>query len=365
MAQHFWLNSRSVTLSGVDIAQLSNEQARYYLAELRWGPGVQVCPRCGTVDHHHDIRSRNQWSCRSAGCGRRFSVTTGTPFADQKIGYKKLLLAIFSFVVNQKGIAALALRRIIGGQYRTSYVLLHKIREAIMLTEPTQPLAGVVEIDGGHFAGRPRKGRKLKVAKTAPQAKSIPKKHAKPQHRDKTPNSEYPHHPNRRIVLTLREIFPPGAGKGAFRTRVVVAPREDTANVEAAVRKYVAKHSTIRSDESSAYGNLKLMGYYHETVNHTVEFSSDEGVNENQAESFFSRMRRAFIGVYHKITPLYMLDYAREMGWREDVRRLSTREQMQGLLRRVCGSGTSHDWLNYGRRGCKRRLELMVDTQVA
>jgi transposase-like protein len=360
MAQHFWLHSKSVSLTGANIANFSDEEARYFLARMRWGDdGTQVCPKCGVVDRHHDIKSRCQWSCKH--CGRRFSVTTGTPFADFKIGYPRLLLAIFAFVVNQKGIAALALRRLIGGQYRTSYTLLQKIREAVMLTMPREPLSGVVEVDGGHFAGKRRKGRKLKEEKGPAE---IPMKYRKPQHRTKVSNSAFPHHPNRRIVLVLREVFPAGAGKGAARTRVAVIRNENTADIEALVKRYVAKRSTIRSDELPAYGNLKLLGYFHESVNHSVEFSTDDGVNQNQAESYFSRLRRAFIGVYHKITPRYMLDYASEMAWREDVRRRDTLTQMGLLFRRVCESGLSTDWLNYCR-GNKRLSELLFVAEAA
>ncbi len=360
MAQHFWLHSKSVSLTGANIANFSDEEARYFLARMRWGDdGTQVCPKCGVVDRHHDIKSRCQWSCKH--CGRRFSVTTETPFADFKIGYSRLLLAIFAFVVNQKGIAALALRRLIGGQYRTSYTLLQKIREAVMLTMPREPLSGVVEVDGGHFAGKRRKGRKLKEEKGPAE---LPKKYRKPQQRDKISASEFPHHPNRRIVLVMREMFKNGEGKGAARTRVAVIRSENTADIEALVQQHVARLSTIRSDELTAYGNLKLLGYAHETVNHSVEFSTDDGVNQDQAESFFSRMRRAFIGVYHKITPRYMLDYACEMAWREDARRKSTLEQMQMIFKRVCSSGISTDWLNYGRNGHKRPVELLFDARV-
>jgi hypothetical protein len=51
-----------------------------------------------------------------------------------------------------------------------------------------------------------------------------------------------------------------------------------------------------RSDELSAYGNLEYIGYTHEAVNHSFEFSTDSGVNQNQAESYFSRLQRACIG---------------------------------------------------------------------
>lgn len=361
---HFWLKPGAVTLTFDEVSRLNNEQARLFLAELRWGKDRQVCPECGAVDRHYDIRTRNQWRCKH--CCRTFSVTTGTPFADRKIGYRKLLLALFAFVIHQKGLAALTLRRIIGGQYRTAFTLLHKIREAVMLTVSEEKLAGVIEVDGGHFSGKKRKGRKKKRAKKEDKT-AVPEKYR--QHRGKLKPSAFPFHPNRRIVIALREISPGKSeainkhngkpiGLGAARTVVAICRSENTADIEALVRQHVAGQATIRSDELPAYGNLKLMGYLHEVVNHSEEFSTDEGVNQNQAESFFSRMRRACIGVYHRITPRYMLDYACEMAWREDVRRKATKGQLENLLARICGAGLSADWMNYCR-GNKRKAELL------
>lgn len=78
-----------------------------------------------------------------------------------------------------------------------------------------------------------------------------------------------------------------------------------------------------------------------------------------QDESFFSRMRRAVLGVYHRITPKYMLDYAWEMAWREDLRRKPTKKQVKNLVSRVFASaGISKDWINYGH-GNMRKGEIM------
>lgn len=353
MPAQFWLSHESIPLTLEQVSAMSDEEARYFLADMRWGAGKQTCPECGVVDSHYNIRTRKQWRCKH--CCRTFSVTTGTPFADRKIGYRKLAMAIFSFVINHKGLAALALRRIIGGQYRTSFTLLHKIREAVMLTVSDEKLNGIVEIDGGHFSGKKRKGRK-KVQPTPESKTEVPAKYSN-QHRTKVEASAFPFHPNRRIVMVLREIFGE-AGKGAARTVVAVCRSENTADIEALVQRWVGSRTTVRSDELPAYGNLKLMGYVHETVNHSEEFSTDSGVNQNQAESYFSRMRRSCFGIYHRITPKYMLDYACEMAWREDMRRRNSKDQVYSLFHRVCRAGISTDWINYAH-GNKRAGELL------
>jgi transposase-like protein len=73
---HFWLKSESVPLTLEQIGALTDEQARLLLAELRWGArDQQICPDCGVVDRHYNIRTRKQWRCKHCFC--TFSVTTG------------------------------------------------------------------------------------------------------------------------------------------------------------------------------------------------------------------------------------------------------------------------------------------------
>lgn len=380
VSAHFWLSTASVTVTQESVGAMTDEEARLFLAELRWGSREQqVCPECGEADSHYNIRTRRQWRCKV--CFHTFSVTSGTPFANQKIGYRKLLLAVFAFVTNQKGMPALALRRVIGGQYRTSFTLLHKIREGIHRTTKKDKLAGVVEMDGAHFSGRKRKPRKKKrfAVKSAPdkyskQHHDTLQQHDSRQHRARVSRMANPYHPNRRIVIVLRDVSSEKTdlidrrsgkpiGRGAISTRTAVCRSENATDIEALVREHIAPGTLIRTDELPAYGKLKLMGYTHEVVNHSTEFCTDDGINQNQAESYFARIRRATIGVHHRITPDYMEEYAMEMAWREDVRRMDIKSQMVSLMTRVCSAGRSLKWVNYCRRS-KRKPELPLQAAV-
>jgi transposase-like protein len=348
MAAKFWNKPTSTSLDLMEICDLSEEEARLKLAELRWESTTeQVCPECAVIDSHYVIRTRKQWRCRH--CKTTFSVTSRTPFADRKISHKRLLTALFLFVTSHKGISALQLKRLINGDYRTSFTLLHKIRDALTRTVPHVKLKGVVEMDGAHVSGRPRKGRR-KGRRSPPGM----------QHRAKYPSTAFSDRPNRRITMTMRENA--GNGQGASRTVVAICSSENAADVEALAKLWIEPGSTIRTDELPAYNNLIQMGYHHESVNHSVEVSSDTGVNENLAESYFSRFRRGERGIYHRITPHYMIDYANEMAWREDVRRKGTATQLQMLMFRVFNAGTSPDWRGYSQ-GHHRQREVIFRHQ--
>ena len=65
--------------------------------------------------------------------------------------------------------------------------------------------------------------------------------------------------------------------------------------------------------------------YLTKRINHSLAYSDGEACT-NQAESFFSRIRRAEIGIHHQIAGPYLNSYANEMAWREDNRRVSNGE---------------------------------------
>jgi hypothetical protein len=81
-------------------------------------------------------------------------------------------------------------------------------------------------------------------------------------------------------------------------------------------------------------------------INHSVAFS-DDGACTNQAESFFSRLRRSEIGVHHHFSPKNLDQYACEMAWREDNRRQSNGDQFTAVSRLALGLPVSRRWSGY------------------
>lgn len=123
----------------------------------------------------------------------------------------------------------------------------------------------------------------------------------------------------------------------------------------ALVRQHIEPGSQIFSDENPAYNGLGKC-FEHFVVNHSVEYSTPEGVNENLAESFFSRMRRSEYGVHHGFRPTYMAFYANEYAWRETHRRRGQREKVMQLASWMLAPGYSRYWRGY-HGGNRRRLQ--------
>jgi len=339
------------------VASFSDAEAQTLLRHARWGPTDAItCPQCGAIDQHYYRARRYQWRCKA--CHAIFSVTTGTPLANRKLPYRKILLAIFLFIAAPKSLAANQAHAALGVTLRTAYVLFGKIRESLWEQRDMTPLTGIVHIDGGHFCGKPHRARRRRGVTSAlinsrlrnRKAGIVPLQKGgsiEPWNADKLRN--------RRVVLVLRQVAKE-ARIGAVRTRVLIVKAETAANVLDAIRANVAAGATIMTDDSTAYARLSTW-FDHHTVRHSEEYCTKDGVNQNQAESYIARLRRAEYGVFQGMRPQYFALYAHEMAWREDMRRASLRQKFDAILLAVMRCGLSRAWRGYNQ-GCRLRKEF-------
>src|SRR5262249_31431728 len=147
-------------------------------------------------------------------------------FASRKLSVRDILAAIAVFINGAKGYSALHLSRDLSIDYKSSFVLLHKVREAIKLARNEGALAGDVAVDGAYFGGyvKPTNNRAARRA------------------RRKTANRSG----KRQVVTVAREA------NGRTITHVARHEAEGVAFVAANV-----KHgSTVRADEASHWDRL-------------------------------------------------------------------------------------------------------------
>ena len=164
MAQHFLLSAAARTLSLKTIFSEGEDAAYRRFRRLRWPEtdGAPVCPVCGCLDIY-DLTTRRRFKC--AACHHQFSVTSGTILASRKLSFVDLLGAICLFVNASKGLSAVQLSRDLDVQYKTAFVLMHKLREVMAAETRDMRLSGHVEVDGAAFGGhvRPANARKDRV----------------------------------------------------------------------------------------------------------------------------------------------------------------------------------------------------------
>lgn len=315
--QHFLLSAAARSLSLKKVFQMGEDVAYQTFCQMRWPEtdGEAVCPRCGCTETYN-IATRRKFKC--VACYHQFSVTSSTIFASRKLSYTDLLAAIVIFVNGAKGVSALQVSRDLDVQYKTAFVLSHKLREAMAAEDANQILEGEVEVDGAYFGG-----------------------HVRPANRKENRR-------DRRLAVNQ-------SGK----RQVVVVGRERDGDSFTVVAKSEAKGgelvaarihhmSTVHADEASHWDDLH--GKF-ETfrINHQRAYS-DGLACTNQAESYFSRLRRMEVGTHHHIAGPYLASYAAEASWREDNRRVCNGNQTAMVGMAALASGVSRKWAGYWQR---------------
>jgi transposase-like protein len=306
--------------------------AYLYLEELRWN-GRPVCPHCGSVGDHYFLtptngRSRKTrtgaaserrvWKCRD--CRRQFSVLTGTIMHGSKIPVRMWVLVIFDMVASKNGIAAREIERRYGLSSKSAWHLMHRIREAMKRDPLAGLLTGRVVADETFYGGKPKNrhghdGTKRMMGE-----------------HDKTPI----------MALVSRET-------GEVRSQVV-------ANVKApelrtVLREHVdPEHTYLHTDSSKGYRKIGPEFAAHDAVNHNIGEYVRGDVSTNQAETFFSQLKRSIDGTHHNVSREHLHRYLAEFDFRYSTCKQTDTERFEGLVGRVHGRR-----LTYREPACRDR----------
>jgi len=323
MAQHFLLSAGARSLSAAKIMRISDSGVENVFLRLRWPEtdGKPVCPDCGCSICYAYRRPEGQLRWRCKACRSDFSITSGTLFAWHKLPLRTYLLAVAGFCNEVKGKSMLAFSREFDVQYKTAFVLAHKLREAMASSVKGLRIGGegrVAEIDGAYFGGHVRPENRA--------ADRVDRRRAGNQSG------------KRRVVVAMRERD--------GRTLAQVFPGEDAA--VPAIRLRIARGTVVHADESPAWNPLHAR-FAMQRVNYQDGYSI-EGACTNGAEAYFSRLRRGELGHHHHIAGPYLVRYAQESAWREDLRRTSNGEQAYGVIGLAMRSSPSVDFCGYWQR---------------
>jgi transposase-like protein len=319
LAQHFLLSTQARTISLAQVLRMSDAEAYDAFKAIRFANngGEAFCPKCGSTDLY-GLPNRAMWRCKAKECGCQFSVTSGTIFASRKLSIRDILAAIAIFTNGAKGISALQLSRDLDVQYKTAFVMAHKLREALADQDKATKVSGQVEIDGCYVGGY------VKPANM--------KEHRRDRRVAANQNGK------RRVVIVARERN----GK-----TVTFVAKSEAASVPM-LHDRIAVGSTVYADEASHWDAFHA-SYETKRINHSEAYSTSEGCT-NMAESFFSRLRRAEVGTHHHIAGPYLAAYAAEMDWREDNRRLANGDQYRAIVAAAVLHPVSRQWKGYWQR---------------
>ena len=290
---------------GITLPQLfgmfpNDSVAEAWFTEHRW-EGTSSCPHCGSANIQAGAQHKTMpYRCREKECAKRFSVKVGTVMEGSNLGYQVWAIAIYLMTTSLKGVSSMKLHRDLGITQKSAWHLEHRIRESFRLDDDAAKLTGPVEVDEAFFGGKET---------------------------------------NKHASKKLR------AGPGTVgKTAVVGVKDRKTKEVRAKVtgmkhddlQGFVERHAggaKVYSDEYPAYAGLPD----HEAVKHSVgEYVRDQA-HINGMESFWSMMKRGYIGMYHKMSPKHLDRYTSEFFGRHNIRESDTMEQMETVAQRMEG----------------------------
>jgi transposase-like protein len=281
-----------------DVCGLDYGEARRIIEDARWESGVPTCPHCGCMDSY-DITTRNKYRCKS--CLRQYSVLSGTMLCRTKLALRDILTSAFLFARARKGIASINLANLAGVQQRTAFYLCHVFRNGLVSEISKLKLSGVVEIDGATFGG-----------------------HMRFENCGLTGRKRVKRYNQRCVVVVAKQRL--------GRTVPIIVAKE--ADAKERLSEIILPGSVVVADQARGWNSM-LELYDMLRVNHTYTFGSNATACTNNAESFFSGMRKMHDGTHHWMSLKYMPGYASELAWKRDAkdRGMNDEELTMELLR--------------------------------
>lgn len=132
-----------------------------WLFLTRWPEGFK-CPRCNHQEYTL-LENRSIYMCK--GCRYQASLTAGTIFHKTKTPLLKWFWLIYRMATSKTGVSISEMQRELEvKEYKTIWVMAHKIRKAMSDRDANYKLKGLVEIDESFF-GPKKEGKRGRGAK--------------------------------------------------------------------------------------------------------------------------------------------------------------------------------------------------------
>ncbi len=274
-------------------------KAREWLEARVW-PNGPTCPHCGNADQAKITglkgKAHRPGLYQCAECREQFTVTVKTVFERSKIPLSKWLSALFLLTASKKGVSAHQIHRSLGISYKSSWFMMHRLREALR-TGGLAPMGGagkIVEADETYF-GRLEGQPKFKAG--------------------------YAH---KNVIVTLVERG------GSARSFHVDGTR--VADIAPIVNENIKRETSLMTDEAMHYKSVGKGFARHETVTHSQDeyvrytkayvFPTGEPytIHTNTVEGYYSIFKRGMKGVYQHCKEKHLHRYLAEYDFRYNTR---------------------------------------------
>ena len=281
----------------------TDSAAREWFEASIW-PDGRHCPRCGSERTREASHAKMPYWC--SDCRSYFSVRTGTVMERSPLPLRKWVWAIYLHLTSLKGVSSMKLHRDIGVTQKTAWFMLQRIRKAFERDDDEPPFNGPTEVDETYIGG---------LRKNMPKEKR------------KTLEGRGPVGKAAIVGAKDRET-----GKVAARH----VQHTDAPHLAGFAAEHAKTGTKVYTDEASAYNALGPL-FDHESVNHSAGEYVRDMAHINGVESFWSMLKRAHKGVYHKFSVKHLQRYVIEFAGRHNIREQDTLAQMATLATGMAG----------------------------
>jgi transposase-like protein/transcription elongation factor Elf1 len=252
-----------------------------HLEKVRWN-NKPTCPYCKSTKQTPLKSTVRRFHCNN--CNTSYSVLVGTIFQNTKLDLQKWFLAISLILNAKKGMAARQLGRDLEVTKDTAWYMGMRIRRAMY--KDGELLRGIVEMDETYIGGKPRRGSQ-----------------------------------NNKRGRGTNKIPVVGMIERNGNVRAFVSDKVDSKKLESLVRKNIDKDSVLVTDQFPAYNKMDKI-LIHISVDHSKTYV-DGMAHTNNAESFWSLLKRGIVGQYHKVSRRYLPLYISEFSFRFNNRKIN------------------------------------------
>lgn len=272
-----------------------------YLAASRWPDGF-ACPGCGGRQAWV-LERRHLWEC--ASCHLQTSATAGTVMHRTRTALRLWFWAAYLVATHHPGISAKQLQRQLGVRYETAWLILQKLRRAMVAPE-REPLGDEVEVDECWIGG------------------------VEPGKKGRGPGEK-----------TLVGVAVEVRGKGSGRLRLMPLADASKPTLTAFVRATVAPGALVHTDGWKGYNGLVEAGYGHDRRSQLAAEPGEEPFLP-RAHRSISNLKAWMLGTHRGVSKQHLAVYLDELVFRHNRRR-TPMAAFQTLL----GLGSLHEPSTY------------------